>query len=150
MQLCNIVTLCFSHVNCIPPPDGSIRYWLPPSPPLSMLVAELLRLDSWYFGLCPGLGVYSSLPITFFCFLPLHFFLVVFCLCLSMCVSPTVSLAQSTRDDLPVILYKVLESSPYVTIQLGHCQSTTPNVGIAGLPVYTHTHSPLARLSLIE
>jgi hypothetical protein len=45
-------------------------------------------------------------------------FVMVFCLCLSMCVSPTVSSTQSTIDDLPDILYKVLESSPSMTILL--------------------------------
>jgi hypothetical protein len=38
---------------------------------------------------------------------------------LPMCVSPTVSSAQSARDDLPVILCKVLGSSPSVTNLLG-------------------------------
>jgi hypothetical protein len=33
-----------------------------------VLVAELLRLDSWYFGLYPGLGVSSSLPSILFYF----------------------------------------------------------------------------------
>jgi hypothetical protein len=37
-------------------------------PPLSVSVVELLRLDSWYFGLCPELGVSSSLSSTFFYF----------------------------------------------------------------------------------
>jgi hypothetical protein len=118
VQLCNIVTLCLSPVNCVPPPDSSIRYWLPSSPSSSLSVAELLRLDSWYFGLCPGLGVSSSLLSTLFYFLPWPFFLMVFSLRLPMCMSPTVSSAQSTRDDLPVILYKVLKLSPCVTILL--------------------------------
>jgi hypothetical protein len=65
-----------------------------------------------------GLGVSLSLPSTLFYFLTLPFFLMVFYLRLIMCVSPTVELDQSTRDDLPVILCKVLESSPCVTILL--------------------------------
>jgi hypothetical protein len=39
-----------------------------PPPPSSVLMVELLSLDSWYFGLCPGLGVSSSLPSTLFYF----------------------------------------------------------------------------------
>jgi hypothetical protein len=98
----------------------SISYLHSP-PPLqsSVSMAELLMLNSWYFGLCPGLGVSSSLSSTLFYFLPLPFFVMVFCLCLPICVSPTVSSTQSTRDDLLVILCKVLESSPSVTILLG-------------------------------
>jgi hypothetical protein len=84
-------------------------------PPSSVSVAKLLSLDSWYFGLCLGLGVSSSLSSTLFCFLPLPCFVTVLCLRLPMCVSPTVSSSQSARDGLPVILCKVFESSPYVT-----------------------------------
>jgi hypothetical protein len=72
-------------MNCVPPPDGLIRYWSPPSPPSSESVAELLRLDSWYFELLFGLGVYSSLASTLFFHLP--FFFMVFCFRLAMCVT---------------------------------------------------------------
>jgi hypothetical protein len=68
MHICNIVNLYFSPVNCVAPPNGSIRYWLPSSPPSSLSVVKLLRLDSWYFVLCPGLGVSSSFSITLFYF----------------------------------------------------------------------------------
>jgi hypothetical protein len=44
-------------------------------PPSSVSVTEVLRLDSWYFGLPSGLGVSSSLSSTLFCF---------FCLCPSL------------------------------------------------------------------
>jgi hypothetical protein len=98
-------------ISCIPLPL--------PLPPSSVSVAELLSLDSWYFGLYPVLGVSSSLPSTLFCFLSLPCSVMVLCLCLPMCVSPTVSLAQSARDDLSVIYCKILESSPSVTNLLG-------------------------------
>jgi hypothetical protein len=91
----------------------------PPPPQSSVSVAELLSLDSWYFWLCSGLRVLSSLPNTLFYFLPLPCFITVLCLHLPMYVSPTVSSDQSARDDLPVILCKVLELSPSITNLLG-------------------------------
>jgi hypothetical protein len=55
-------------------------------PPSSVPVAELVSLDSWYFGLCFGLGVSSSLPSTLFYFLPLPCFITVLvCTCLCVC-----------------------------------------------------------------
>jgi hypothetical protein len=67
VHICNIVNLCFSLVNCVPPPDGSIWYWSPSSSS-SVSMVELLRLDSWHFRLPFRLGVSSSLPNTLFCF----------------------------------------------------------------------------------
>jgi hypothetical protein len=62
----NIVRFYLPPMNYMPPLDGSIRYRSLPSPPSSESVAELLRLDSWYFGLPFGLGVFSSLASTLF------------------------------------------------------------------------------------
>jgi hypothetical protein len=107
MHICNIVSLCFSLVNCVPPPDGSIWYWLLPSPPpsSSVSVAEVLRLDSWYFGLCPRLRVSSSLPITLFCFflcLSLSWPFVFACLC--------VCHQQSHRPNQQEIIYQLFSA----------------------------------------
>jgi hypothetical protein len=89
-------------------------------------MAKLLRLDSWYFGLPSGLRVSSSLANTLFCFFLLPFFMV-FCFCLPMCVSPTVSSAHSTRDDLSVIFCKDVTSSRSVTTLLSMgCHSGCP------------------------
>jgi hypothetical protein len=70
----------------------------------------------WSLSRARSLFITSKQSLLIFTLL---FFDMVFCLRLPMYVSPTVSLAQLTRDNLSVILCKVVASSSYVTIQLG-------------------------------